>query len=169
MHRREWKQALRVSIDEAWTFFSDPNNLARITPPGMNFRVVSEVPPEIFEGLLIRYKVSPLFGIPLTWVTRIGTVQRNRLFIDEQLRGPYKRWHHEHHFEERDGGVLMHDILEYELYGPVLKDLIHPLLVGPKIEAIFSYRRKVLDELFGTERSPARGGISLPEVPRQSR
>ena len=82
----------------------------------MRFKTTSEpVRGEIYPGQIITYKVSPLFGIPLSWMTEITEVVKNELFVDEQKRGPYKLWQHKHYFEQKDSGVLMTDIVHYQL------------------------------------------------------
>lgn len=146
--RRRWVQTLPIPIDTAWDFFSDPRNLSRITPKSMNFVIVSAVPEKITKGLFIEYRVSPLFGIPLKWLTEITEVDEKKMFVDEQRKGPYKRWHHLHLFREVSGGVEMEDVLDYELKIPGLRRLMNNFIVGPQISAIFSYREKTLKEMF---------------------
>jgi ligand-binding SRPBCC domain-containing protein len=102
----------------------------------------------MYEGLMITYKVSPVLGIPLGWITEIKTVQDGVFFVDEQRKGPYKIWHHEHHFEAVEGGVLMTDIVSYTLPFGFLGKLAHWLFVRKELEAIFEYRFKKVDELF---------------------
>ena len=157
-HQRRWTQTFPISLNEAWQFFSDPRNLSKITPPSMNFRIVRVPEGEMYEGMLIEYRVSPLFGISLPWVTEITKIRDRSFFIDEQRIGPYRLWHHEHHFREVPGGVEMMDLLSYQLPIPGIRAIIAPLLVNPKIEHIFRYRTKILHERFGslgtTERSP---------------
>src|SRR5690606_6783919 len=94
----------------------NPSNLKKITPAYMNFTVTSgDLPGEIFPGQIITYKVSPLLGIPLNWETEITEVKPLEYFTDNQKKGPYKLWKHTHLFEEKDGKVLMKDIVKYEL------------------------------------------------------
>jgi ligand-binding SRPBCC domain-containing protein len=114
----------------------------------MGFVVKSDVPSKMYEGLMIAYTVKPLAGIPLGWVTEIKTVKELSFFIDEQRVGPYKIWHHEHHFKQVDGGVEMTDIVTYVLPFGILGKLVHPWLVKPKLEQIFNYRFQKVDELF---------------------
>lgn len=115
----------------------------------MGFVVKSDVPQKMYEGLMIAYTVKPLAGIPLSWVTEIKTVKDLRFFVDEQRVGPYKVWHHEHHFKAVDGGVEMTDIVTYVLPFGILGKLVHPWLVKPKLAQIFSYRFKKVEQLFG--------------------
>jgi ligand-binding SRPBCC domain-containing protein len=103
----------------------------------------------MYEGLIIAYTVKPLLGIPMEWVTEITHVKDNSFFVDEQRIGPYKMWHHEHHFREVEGGVEMTDIVSYVIPFGMIGKLFHPVLVKPKLEEIFAYRFKIVDNLFG--------------------
>lgn len=142
-------QLLPVSLERAWDFFSSPANLNEITPESMTFKVLSELPEKIYPGLIINYKVTPLFNIPLNWTTEITQVVARQYFVDEQRIGPYKIWHHEHHFEEREEGVLMSDILHYDIGKWFLGDLAGLLFIDAKVKSIFDYRYKKLEEIFG--------------------
>jgi ligand-binding SRPBCC domain-containing protein len=144
MRSLEFKQFLPVSVPDAWKFFSHPANLGKITPPEMNFIIRSDVPDDIYPGLIIRYTVSPLFAIPLNWVTEITHVEKLRYFVDEQRSGPYSIWHHEHHFEEAEGGVMMTDRLFYKVPGGIFGRLLDSLIIKRRVEGIFSYRAKIL-------------------------
>ena len=97
---------------------------------------------------MIAYKVSPLMKIPLNWVTEIKYVHDAQFFVDEQRTGPYKMWHHEHHFKAVEGGVEMTDIVSYELPLGFLGRFAHWLFVRKQLEGIFDYRFKKVDELF---------------------
>ena len=150
VHRLEWTQFVPISIEEAWRFFSDPHNLATLTPPDMGFEVTSHVAPNMYAGMMIPYRVRPLLGIPTRWLTEITHVEPRRFFVDEQRRGPYRLWHHEHHFAAVAGGVEMRDLVHYELpFGP-LGDVVERLVVRPRIEGIFAYRKRVLAGRFGS-------------------
>ncbi len=143
------KQLLRIGIDEAWEFFSSPMNLSTITPPHMNFRILSGFEEGITrEGMLIAYKVSPVLGIPLTWVTKIINVDAPHSFTDTQLKGPYAEWIHTHRFRAVSGGVEMIDELKYRMPLGLLGKLVHALFVRRQIEDIFAYRYKALDQRF---------------------
>ncbi len=120
-----------------------------MTPEKMKIRVLSEQPDTIYEGLLISYKISPVLGIPLNWTTEIKTVKDSVFFVDEQLKGPYKIWRHEHHFEAVDGGVLMTDSVSYRLPFGFLGEFAHWLFVRKQLETVFDYRFKKVEELFG--------------------
>lgn len=143
------QQRLPLSLEEAWSFFSDPANLQEITPPSMGFQVTSQVPPRVHPGLIITYKVRPLFGVAVTWVTEITHVVEPVLFVDEQRFGPYRFWHHQHHFREVEGGVEMTDIVHYAPPSPAAP-LLDRLLIGPRLKQIFQFRTDVLRRRFGT-------------------
>lgn len=148
LHLLEREQRLPIPIGEAWAFFSDAANLARITPPDMGFEVTSKLPGRMYAGMIVTYRVRPLAGIPVTWVTEITHVDEPHLFVDEQRFGPYRFWHHQHHFREVEGGTEVSDIVTYAL--PPGGGLLRPLLVAPRLAAIFDHRRRVLEATFGT-------------------
>ena len=148
MYQLKTKQFVKTDMATCWDFFSDPKNLSKITPKSMGFIVRTELPDKVYEGLMIEYTVSPMLGIPMNWITEIKTVKNHSFFVDEQRKGPYRIWHHEHHFKEVDGGVEMTDIVSYELPLGFLGRLMHPILVKNKLKEIFDYRRQKVDELF---------------------
>jgi ligand-binding SRPBCC domain-containing protein len=145
-----FQQQVPASGEAVWAFFSDPRNLATITPEYMNFRVLNEEPlAEIYPGMIIRYKVSPLMKVPMFWMSEITAVRRYRLFVDVQRRGPYKMWHHQHLFEENDQGVLMTDLVNYEMPLGPLGSLAHSMFVRRQLQEIFNFRREKVKEIFG--------------------
>jgi ligand-binding SRPBCC domain-containing protein len=145
------EQTIPVSIADAWDFFSSPLNLAKITPKEMNFVVTSDFNPDakVYAGMIITYKVSPVFGIKMNWMTEITHVKDSEYFVDEQRFGPYALWHHQHHFKAIKGGVLMTDILNYAIPYGIIGRLGNAVLVDKQIKKIFSYREKAINELFG--------------------
>jgi ligand-binding SRPBCC domain-containing protein len=145
MRQLEFSQFLPLTMAEAWKFFSNPANLGKITPKEMNFVITSRVPDHIYPGLIITYKVSPVFNIPMTWVTEITQAMEPLYFVDEQRSGPYSIWHHEHHFEEVDGGVMMTDKLLYKVPFGVFGNLLDVLLIQKKVKGIFEYRKLFLE------------------------
>lgn len=149
MHQFKKTIKLAISVDEAWTFFSNPRNLKEITPEYMGFDITSEFfKDKMYPGMIITYRVTPLFGIPMSWMTEITQVKENEFFIDEQRVGPYKIWHHQHHFKAIDGGVEMTDIVNYVVPLGFLGRLVEPFLVRPKLREIFDFRQKMMRELF---------------------
>ena len=143
------EQLLPVDLQKAWAFFSSPDKLALITPPEMDFKTLTRMEgQEIYTGMRIDYKVKPLLGIPMHWQTGIIHVQKPFSFTDKQLKGPYRCWEHTHTFTEKDKGVLMQDVVKYQLpFGP-LGVIAHSLLVRKKIEALFRYRKAAIERIF---------------------
>lgn len=149
----ERTQKLNCSLQEAWDFFSSPSNLKVITPDYMGFDITSDVPEKMYTGLIITYIVKPLLGIPMNWMTEIKHVDELRYFVDEQRMGPYKIWHHEHHFTEIEDGVLMKDKVSYALPLGVLGTIAHPIIVKNKLNEIFDYRYQKVEELFNQKKA----------------
>lgn len=148
MYLLETRQKLPISLEEAWEFFSSPNNLSLITPEYLGF-TMSHSEESMYAGQILTYKLRPFLHIPIEWVTEITHVEKPYYFVDEQRKGPYKLWHHEHHFTAIEGGVEMVDKMSYLLpYGPI-GHLLHQLKVKKDLERIFSYRKEKLDSLFG--------------------
>lgn len=142
------KQLLPISIDKAWEFFSNPNNLPKITPPWLNFEVTTQLDKKMYAGMIITYKVRPMLNIPATWVTEITHVRESYFFVDEQRFGPYKFWHHQHIFREAKGGIEMEDIVSYAVPFGFFGSIVNRLIISKKINEIFSFRKEKLKELF---------------------
>ena len=157
--RRE--QRLPGTPDEVFPFFADAHNLEAITPPFLGFRVITPQPIEMRVGALIEYRLR-LHGIPVSWLTRIEDWTPGVRFVDAQLAGPYRLWHHTHEFEaDGDGGTLMRDTVRYALpYWP-LGEVAHPL-VARDLAAIFDYRapRSPSGSLDGERAHHARGAVA---------
>lgn len=149
IYSKTCKQKLPISRIQAWEFLSDPKNLKAITPDYMSFEIVSGADRRIFPGQIIQYKVSPMLGIKLPWVTEITHVVEGHYFVDEQRYGPYSFWHHKHFLKDIPGGVEMEDVIDYKIPLDFLGQWLHRLLVRKKLDEIFEYRRKKLIALFG--------------------
>jgi ligand-binding SRPBCC domain-containing protein len=143
------KQNLPITVDQAWDFLSRPANLKAITPDYMSFDILSGADRPMYPGQIIQYIVTPILGIKTKWVTEITHVKDKHYFVDEQRFGPYALWHHKHFIKEIDGGVELEDIIDYKVPFGILGQLAQPILVRPKLEEIFKYRTKKLEELFG--------------------
>jgi ligand-binding SRPBCC domain-containing protein len=144
-------QQIPTNIDTAWQFFSSPANLQKITPPEMNFQIISQHHGDIMHpGQIIEYRVKPMLGISLYWMTEITHVEPKKFFVDEQRYGPYKMWHHQHHFREIDGGVEMTDIIHYKIGYGFIGNIANALFVKFKLRQIFEYRRQYIEKQFGT-------------------
>jgi ligand-binding SRPBCC domain-containing protein len=143
-------QTIPISLDQAWDYFSNPANLANITPDNMGFKTISKYHgTTMYAGQVIEYKVSPVLGIPLYWMTEITHVEDKKYFVDEQRYGPYSMWHHQHHFKMVAGGVEMTDIVHYKLPLWFLGDIANTFFVKKQLNGIFDYRFKKVEELFG--------------------
>jgi ligand-binding SRPBCC domain-containing protein len=148
IHTLSQEQFLPITLQEAWEFFSHPKNLDEMTPEELGFRIIYQPGEEMYEGQIIEYRVMIFPGVWVPWVTEIKSVIENRSFIDEQRFGPYGFWHHLHHFEEVEGGVLMKDLVHYAMPFWPFGELGHGLFVRPKLERIFNFRREILDKRF---------------------
>jgi ligand-binding SRPBCC domain-containing protein len=148
MYQFKRTQLVKTDLQTCWDFFSSPKNLKKITPEYMGFDVLLDIPEKMYPGLMIEYTVKPVFSIPMKWITEITHVEPLKFFVDEQRKGPYKIWHHEHHFESVENGVMMTDIVSYELPMGFLGRMVHPLIVEKKLKEIFDYRFKVVEEYF---------------------
>jgi len=147
-HKFYNKQFLPIDLNLAWEFFSSPTNLSKITPSYMDFQITSELPDKMYEGMIITYTVKPIAGIPVNWATEISHIRKPYFFIDTQLSGPYKLWHHQHLFKEVKDGIEMEDIVHYKLPFGLLGNIANFLFVKKQLEGIFSYRKKILTEIF---------------------
>lgn len=143
-------QHLPISLEEAWAFFSSPNNLEKITPADMSFVVTSDKKDSelMYAGQIITYIIKPLLGIPVKWMTEITHIKEGDYFIDEQRFGPYKLWHHKHSFKKTATGVEMNDIVNYVLPFGFIGSMAHFLFIRKRVEHIFEYRTKVLEKKF---------------------
>ncbi|MCE2496735.1 MAG: SRPBCC family protein [Flavobacteriales bacterium] len=150
MYRFETSIDVPTSLEEAWNFFSNPENLKELTPPSIGFEPRSKsMDTKMYPGFFITYKVAPLFGVKMTWATEITHVENQKFFIDEQRLGPYKIWHHEHHFEPLSETVTrVTDIVHYALPAGFIGRLFHPLVIKPKLLGLFSYREQQIKEIF---------------------
>jgi ligand-binding SRPBCC domain-containing protein len=159
IHRLHAVQHLAVRLDEAWGFFTDPRNLALLTPPDMRFTLTSPTPAEVYQGLILTYRLTPLLGLPASWVTEITHIEPMRRFVDEQRAGPYRLWHHEHRFASVPGGTAITDEVWYALPLGLVGEFAHRTLVRARLRAIFAFRREVLATRFGElASSPGRSG-----------
>ncbi len=155
LYRLTRETFIPAPVTEVWAFFSRPENLNRITPPDMRFEILSEVPPEMQAGLIIEYRVRPLWGLPVRWVTEIthlhgpGQGAPPYFFVDEQRLGPYRFWHHRHEFWPTEEGVRMKDLVHYKLPGGLIGRWLHPYLIRPRLEYIFDFRAQQIATLFG--------------------
>jgi ligand-binding SRPBCC domain-containing protein len=143
------QQKVPVPLEQVWDFISSPKNLKVITPPYMGFDITSGNGDErMYEGMIIRYKVSPVLGIRTTLVTEITHVKSFHYFVDEQRVGPYTMWHHEHFVEKVEGGTLMKDIVTYQPPLGFLGSMANSLFIRRKLDEIFDFRRRAVYRIF---------------------
>lgn len=143
-------QKIPASMQQVWNFISSPANLKKITPAYMGFDITSKnLPEQMYPGMIISYKVSPVLGIKTTWVTEITQVKEGQYFVDEQRIGPYTMWHHEHKIESIPGGVLMTDVVSYKPPFGFLGSLANELMIKRKLKEIFDFRTFAVENIFG--------------------
>jgi ligand-binding SRPBCC domain-containing protein len=143
-------QKVPATIEQVWDFISSPANLKKITPEYMGFNITCKMLSEkMYPGMIISYKVSPVFGIKMTWVTEITHVKEKEYFVDEQRVGPYSIWHHEHKIEPIEGGVLMTDIVSYKPPLGILGSIANYILIKKQLQEIFDYRTVAVEKMFG--------------------
>ncbi|WP_276371199.1 SRPBCC family protein [Chryseolinea sp. H1M3-3] len=143
-------QKLPASVSEVWDFISSPVNLKEITPVHMGFEVTNGMGSEkMYPGMIITYKVSPLLGIRLNWMTEITHVKDLEYFVDEQRIGPYAMWHHQHKIEPIAKGTLMTDIVTYQPPFGFFGAIANTLIIKGQLQNIFEYRTIALEKRFG--------------------
>lgn len=142
-------QTIPAGINDVWNYIATPRNLQEITPADMGFLITSNNGSErMYPGMIITYKVSPLFGIKLNWVTEITHISEYEYFVDEQRIGPYSMWHHEHKIQPVDGGVQMTDIVSYQPPLGFIGGIVNSLILKKRLQQIFDYRFMVLKQRF---------------------
>jgi ligand-binding SRPBCC domain-containing protein len=142
------EQQLPIPISEAWTFFSAPQNLSRITPDWLGFTIRSGAEKKMYQGQIITYWITPFPGIRSSWVTEITHVNEPNFFVDEQRLGPYAFWHHQHSFEAAGEATLIRDEVNYAVPLGLIGTIIDLFWINKRVNSIFDYRYKVLKELF---------------------
>jgi ligand-binding SRPBCC domain-containing protein len=151
IYKKETVQHVDATVEECWSFFSNPSNLQKITPENMGFQITDFDQKSMYAGQIIQYKVSPLLGIKIPWMTEITSVKENSYFIDEQRFGPYALWHHKHFFEATDKGTKMTDIVHYALPLGFLGRIMNTLMVENKLKEIFAHRVLKVNEIFNSK------------------
>lgn len=150
MHLLEREILLDSEPDKVWAFLSTPANLNELTPPGLHFQVLSEVPAKMYNGLTILYEIRiPFFG-KRRWLTEIKHIQEGEFFVDEQRLGPYRFWYHQHQIERFENRqTKMIDRITYQPPFGMIGDVAHKFMVRKTLEEIFDHRAGRLGELFG--------------------
>jgi ligand-binding SRPBCC domain-containing protein len=147
-HRFEAEQRVPRPLVEVFEFFSRADNLEQITPPWLSFTVQSQTTPDVRTGTEISYRLK-LHGVPMGWVSRIEEFERDVKFVDRQIKGPFRLWHHQHTFEADGDGTIIRDLVRYQLPFGLVGAVSGLPLVRYDVERIFAYRRRVIGELFG--------------------
>jgi len=150
-HRLERTQLVPGDLEDVFAFFESPRNLEEITPPWLRFEVSATTDDVMRLGTVIDYRLS-WQRMPMRWRSRISEHEPGRLFADEMLRGPYRRWYHRHLFTPVEGGIEMVDVVDYELPLGRLGTLAHAMVIRSQLEAIFDYRREAIAARFGRPR-----------------
>jgi ligand-binding SRPBCC domain-containing protein len=149
MHQLVRETIINQPLHIVFDFFSKAENLNLLTPPDMNFKIITPLPIQIHQGKLIDYRIK-VNGIPFKWQTEITVWQPPHKFVDTQKRGPYHTWIHQHYFEARgDNATFMRDTVDFQSPGWFLEPLIHHLFIEKKVKVIFDYREIKWKELFG--------------------
>jgi ligand-binding SRPBCC domain-containing protein len=141
-------QRLAISPGQAWRFFSDPRNLCEITPDWLAFKMTCPVDDAMYPGQILTYTIQPVPGVRLNWTTEITHVQEPVYFVDEQRFGPYRFWHHQHHFQKSGRSVEVTDLVHYALPLGPLGEAVHALLIRARLKDIFDYREEALRRRF---------------------
>ena len=143
------KQTVDKEIDFLWDFFSKPRNLNKLTPEDVQFKIISGKSDDFYEGKIISYKIKPFKMINLNWVTEISQVKEGSYFIDNQIFGPYKMWHHEHHFKSNSNGTTeIIDTVKYKIPFYIVGKLMHKVFIRKKLLSIFNFRQEQINKLF---------------------
>lgn len=144
------QQILHSRLESVWDFLKDPHNLNAITPDDLQFKIVSDVPTTMYNGLIIEYQIQiPLIGRQ-KWITEIKHIRENHSFVDEQRLGPYKFWFHHHQIDQTDNGVKSCDTVYYQPpFGPAGR-LVNRFFIAKTLDRIFDYRREKLQEIFSS-------------------
>jgi ligand-binding SRPBCC domain-containing protein len=152
-------------LDEVFDFFADARNLEALTPPWLRFEILTPMPIAMRPGARIDYRLR-VHGVPLRWRSEITVWEPPHRFVDVQIRGPYRHWHHEHRFAERDGGTAIGDVVDYAVGGLFLEPLLHRFLVAPDVRRIFAYRQARLAQQFGASTYAAQANTVLNPLPK---
>ena len=143
-YRLEAEQTIARDLDEVFAYFAEAKNLEKLTPDFLRFKIASNVPIEMYKGTTIDYNLR-LHGLPIGWTSLISEWEPPHLFVDEQIKGPYRYWIHQHHFEAVGRETLVKDFVRYQAFGG---RLVHDCFIKPDLERIFSYRQQQLEKYF---------------------
>ncbi len=148
IHVLERSKFVPVPRDVLFEFFEDPENLGEMTPKGMGFKILKMDDLPVRPGFRIKYRIKVMGFVPMRWLTTITEYERGERFVDEQTRGPYAYWRHEHRFEDVDGGTMMHDRVQYKLPFGILGSAVQRLVVARELDRIFDYRERTIEGMY---------------------
>lgn len=148
LYRIRRAQRIPSNLNDAWEFFSHPNNMIKVMPPNLRIKIIERQPRFIYSGMLINQKVKTIFGIKRSWITQILHEDEPNYFVDEQKFGPFRFWHHQHIFTEVFGGIEVEDIIHYSLPFGILGRLFNAIYIKKKLKKIFDYRAIAIKKLF---------------------
>ena len=149
VYKLKFKQVINSSLDDVFGFFSNPENLSKITPEKLGFNILTPTPIKMKEGQLIDYSIK-LLGKKIRWRTMITEYIPKVKFVDQQLKGPYSMWHHTHEFKDVDGKVEMTDEIYYVMPFGILGRLVNFLFVSRDLNNIFKHRVEIINKIFDT-------------------
>lgn len=141
------EQVLPITLKKSWDFFSSPKNLFKITPEHMNFKILTDFK-KMYEGQIIKYRVSPFPFFRVGWITKITYVEEPFSFIDKQVSGPFNLWEHTHTFKQKNNKLLVSDIVKYKLPLGLIGRIFGGAIVKYQLNKIFKYRNKQLNKIF---------------------
>lgn len=146
MYTLEREQFVTAGLEESWNFLKNPANLNLITPADLHFLIISPVPEDMFDGLIIEYRVTiPILG-STKWVAEIKHIRHKKSFVDEQRYGPYSFWYHYHELNETPEGVKLIDRVHYSVPYGIFGSLLHRLFIQKTLQRIFDYRQEKISE-----------------------
>lgn len=145
----EYNQFVARPIEEVFAFFEKPENLEKLTPNSLDFKILTPSPIKMSIGRLIDYTIK-IMGINFHWRTIITDYETNKYFVDEQLKGPYSYWHHKHTFKADGNGTQINDIVHYSLPFGIVGRAVHFLFVKKMLHRIFNYRQTIINKLFAS-------------------
>jgi ligand-binding SRPBCC domain-containing protein len=152
MYTLHKETVVETTMETAWDFMSNPANLNKITPPDMAFEILTELPNQMYEGMLVEYRVKiPMVGTQ-PWLSELKHIVPGRSFVDEQKIGPYKLWYHYHAIEPAGTGVRFIDRVTYEVPFCVLGKIVHALFIRKTLERIFAYRETAFQNLLSQKK-----------------
>jgi ligand-binding SRPBCC domain-containing protein len=152
VHKLYRDQFIPESLENVWSYFCDPHNLNEMTPPDMNFEIVTNPLVKMFEGQMIEYRVEFIKGLRSIWITEIAHVVEKSYFVDEQRIGPYRFWYHQHFFESVTGGTRMVDEVTYSIGFGLVGKIMNEVWIKNRLEYIFNFRGKKINDTFPENR-----------------